>query len=399
MSESTSVNVHLHRHGVSRRAFLKFCASMSSMLALSPGHAAAFADQVGRALRPSVIWLSFQECTGCTESLTRSHAPKLEDLIFDFISLDYHHTLQAASGHYAEEARQQAIKQHHGSYLLVVDGSVPLAMNGACSTIAGRTNLDILQECTNGAAAVIAIGTCAAFGGLPGANPNPTEAVGVGDLMQRGLLPERKLINIPGCPPLPIAISSVLAHFLAYGRFPQLDEAKRPLVFYGNTIHERCSRYHFYQNEQFAESFDDEGARKGWCLYKLGCKGPVTHNACTIYKWNNGTSNPIESGHGCIGCSEPGFWDKGSFYTSLDRVVMAADRKASAPLEPSVKEGRSIYENSCIYCHRADPKNFRTPPESVGELIRSGGVGAHRRLDFSEYQLDSLETFLKSLKE
>jgi hydrogenase small subunit len=368
------------------------------MLALSPGQAAAFADQVGRALRPSVIWLSFQECTGCTESLTRSHAPKLEDLIFDFISLDYHHTFQAASGHYAEEARQQAIKQHYGSYLLVVDGSVPLAMNGACSTIAGRTNLDILQECIDGAAAVIAIGTCATFGGLPGAHPNPTQAAGVGDLMQRGLLAERKLINIPGCPPLPIAISSVLAHFLAYGRFPLLDEAKRPLVFYGNTVHERCSRYHFYQKEQFAESFDDEGARKGWCLYKLGCKGPVTHNACTIYKWNNGTSNPIESGHGCIGCSEPGFWDKGSFYTSLDQVVMVADRETMLA-EPSAEEGQSIYENSCIYCHRTDPKNFRTPPESVSELIRSGGVGAHRRLDFSEYQLESLETFLKSLKE
>jgi hydrogenase small subunit len=399
MSEQTSIQAHLGKHGISRRAFLKFCSSMASALALSPADAASFGEQVAQSLRPSIIWLSFQECTGCTESLTRSHAPKLEDLIFDFISLDYHHTLQAASGFGAEAAREDAIKQHYGNYLLVVDGSVPLALDGACSTIAGRTNLDILQECVEGAAAVIAIGTCATFGGLPAARPNPTQAVGVGSLMQQGLVEERKLINIPGCPPLPVVISSVLAHFLAFNRFPKLDIAGRPVAFYGNTIHERCSRYHFYQQELFAERFDDEGARKGWCLYKLGCRGPTTHNSCTVYKWNNGTSNPIESGHGCIGCSEPGFWDNDPFYISLDQKLLASTSTADTQVGVSPMQGREIYESNCVYCHRSDPSALRTPPDAVADVIRSGSVGAHRRLDFSENQLQALESYLKSLKD
>ena len=388
---------HLRNHGMSRRAFLKFTAGMASALALSPAEAINFASRLERAYRPSVVWLSFQECTGCTESLTRSHAPTIEDLIFDYISLDYHHTLQAAAGYGAEQAREAAIEQHHGKYLLVVDGSVPLAMDGACSTIAGRTNLDILQECVDGAAAVIAIGTCATFGGLPAANPNPTQAAGVDELMQTGRVSRRKLINIPGCPPLPIAISSVIAHFLAYDRFPLLDEQKRPLAFYSNTVHERCSRYHFFQQEKFAETFDDEGARKGWCLYKLGCKGPTTHNACTVYKWNRGTSSPIDSGHGCIGCSEPGFWDRGPFYTSLDNMVLAANGEVDAGLDVSAADGRQIYDSNCVFCHSPDPADLETPLGSVAEVMRTGDIRAHRRLDFSENQLKALEHYLKSL--
>ena len=398
MSEQTSMQAHLGKQGISRRTFLKFCSSMASALALSPADAEAFSQGVAKSLRPSVIWLSFQECTGCTESLMRSHAPKLEDLIFDFVSLDYHHTLQAASGFGAETARDDAISRHYGNYLLVVDGSIPLALDGACSTIAGRTNLDILQECVEGAAAVIAIGTCATFGGLPAANPNPTQAIGVGELMQQGLVKERKLVNIPGCPPLPVVISSVLAHFLAFDRFPKLDAANRPVAFYGNTIHERCSRYHFYQQELFAEHFDDEGARKGWCLYKLGCRGPTTHNACTVYKWNNGTSNPIEAGHGCIGCSEPGFWDNDPFYVSLDEQLLPPVSTAGSEPAVSPRQGREIYESNCVYCHPSDPESLRTPADAVTDVIRSGSVGAHRRLDFSENQLQALESYLKSLK-
>ena len=395
-----SIAQELTANGISRRAFLKFCASITSALALAPGSATAFSQQLGESLRPSVIWLSFQECTGCTESLTRSHAPAIEDLIFDFISLDYHHTLMAASGARAEQAREEALKQHYGQYLLVVDGSIPLAMDGACSTIAGRTNLDILQECVAGAAAVIAVGTCATFGGLPAANPNPTGATAVGELMQQGLVAQRKLVNISGCPPLPIAISSVLAHFLAYDRFPKLDALNRPVAFYGNTVHERCSRYHFYQQEKFAETFDDEGARKGWCLYKLGCKGPTTHNACAIYKWNGGTSFPVESGHGCIGCSEPGFWDNGPFYTSLDDLVVTAGPAEPVPSQPqaSIADGRAIYDSNCVYCHSANPATLKTRPDAVKGVLRSGNVRAHRRLDFSENQLDALETYLKSLQ-
>ena len=298
-------------HGVSRRTFMKYCASLTSLMALSPAMVPRVAHALENAKRPSVIWLSFQECTGCTESITRSHAPTIEDLIFNAISLDYHHTLQAASGHAAEAAREQAMKENYGNYVLIVDGSIPLD-NPGYSCIAGISNLDMLKETAAGAAAIVAVGTCAAFGGLPRANPNPTGAVAVSDIIT-----DKPIINVSGCPPIPVVITGVLAHFLTFGTIPELDALGRPAAFFGQNIHDRCYRRPFYERGQFAETFDDEGARKGWCLYKLGCKGPTTYNACATLKWNAGTSFPIQSGHGCIGCSEPNFWDKGGFYDPL----------------------------------------------------------------------------------
>ena len=382
---------------ISRRAFLKYCSAMASVLALPASVVPVLAEKLRRATRPSVIWLSFQECTGCTESFTRSHTPTIEDMIFNSLSLDYHHTLQAASGKAAEAARSQAMKDFYGRYLLIVDGSIPAGSTAACSTIAGRTNLDMLQECSAGAAAVIAIGSCAAFGGLPAASPNPTGATGVAELMANGGIPNRPLVNLPGCPPIPIAISSVLAHFIAFGRFPALDEQKRPLSIYGNTVHERCSRYYFYQQQKFAERFDDEGARKGWCLFKLGCKGPVTHNACAIYKWNQGTSFPIEAGHPCLGCSEPGFWDRGGFYRSLDELASANAPGTETPVSAS-EQGQQLYEDNCVFCHSVDPSAFRTEPLRIPEVLRSGEIRSHQRLKFSDQQIDALEKFLESKK-
>jgi hydrogenase (NiFe) small subunit (hydA) len=306
----------LREQGVSRRGFLKFCSITASLMALPPTMAPAIARALEQARRPSVIWLSFQECTGCTESLTRSHSPTVEGLILDVVSLDYHHTLQAASGTAAEEAREIAMKENWGKYLLVVDGSIPLG-NPGFSTIAGITNVEMLAEVAEGAAAIIAVGTCAAYGGLPHAAPNPTGAVPVAEIVK-----EKPVVNVPGCPPIPVVITGVLAHFLTFGRLPELDGLGRPLAFYGNSIHDRCYRRPFYERGQFAETFDDEGARKGWCLFRLGCKGPITRNACATTKWNNGTSFPIESGHGCLGCSEPDFWDMGGFYNAVSEPAM-----------------------------------------------------------------------------
>jgi len=301
----------LRSRGVSRRSFLKFCAATASMMALPPSMIPAIANALEKARRPSVIWLSFQECTGCTESLTRSYAPTIENLIFDTISLDYHHTLQAAAGHAAEAAREAAMEENNGNYLMVVDGSIPLA-NPGYSTIAGISNHDMLMDTAKGAAAIIAVGTCASYGGIPHADPNPTGAVSVSDLIK-----DKPIINVSGCPPIPVVITGVLAHFLTFGVIPELDHLGRPMAFYGKSIHDRCYRRPFYDKGQFAETFDDEGAKKGWCLYKLGCKGPTTYNACATTKWNNGTSFPIESGHPCLGCSEPDFWDGGGFYKAL----------------------------------------------------------------------------------
>jgi hydrogenase small subunit len=308
---SRTLGESLREFGVTRRGFLKFCAATASLMALPPSMVPAIAQALERAKRPSVIWLSFQECTGCTESLTRSHSPSVENLIFDYISLDYHHTLQAAAGEAAEAAREAAMRENEGKYLVVVDGSIPLGDPGF-SAIAGISNKQMLEETVAGAAAVIAVGSCAAFGGLPHASPNPTGAVSVGDLVK-----DKPVLNISGCPPIPTVITGVLAHFLTFGALPELDELGRPVVFYGQSIHDRCYRRPFYDKGLFAETFDDEGARKGWCLFRLGCKGPMTRNACATAKWNQGTSWPVESGHGCLGCSEPNFWDAGGFYKAL----------------------------------------------------------------------------------
>ena len=315
MRKDQTLGEYLQAQGVSRRGFLKFCSATASLMALPPSAVAQVADALASARRPSVIWLSFQECTGCTESLTRSHAPTVESLIFDAISLDYHHTLQAAAGHGAEEARMAAMEENSGEYLVVVDGSIPMD-NPAYSTIAGISNLEMLRETAANAAAIVAVGTCAAFGGIPGASPNPTGAVSVSDIIK-----DKPIINVSGCPPIPVVITGVLAQFLTFGKIPELDSLGRPAAFFGQNIHDRCYRRPFYERGQFAETFDDEGARKGWCLYKLGCKGPTTYNACATLKWNEGTSFPIQSGHGCIGCSEPGFWDKGGFYDPISAGV------------------------------------------------------------------------------
>ncbi|MDD5247709.1 MAG: hydrogenase small subunit [Rhodocyclaceae bacterium] len=322
--------------GISRRDFLGFCATLAAAYALPTFSVGAIAAALEKASRASVIWLSFQECTGCTESLTRSHTPTIEGLILEQISLDYHHTLQAASGAAAEQARDDAMRANAGKYLLIVDGSVPLG-NPGYSTIAGVSNVDMLREAAKGAAAIIAVGTCAAYGGVAAAQPNPTGAVPVSQVIQ-----DKPVVNVPGCPPIPVVITGVLAHFLTFGSLPELDDLGRPKIFYGESIHDRCYRRPFYDQGKFAENFDDEGARKGWCLFKLGCKGPVTYNACATTKWNNGVSFPIQSGHGCLGCSQPGFWDAGPFYKALSMPTTNAQKAAGIAAAAGVAAGAAM---------------------------------------------------------
>jgi hydrogenase small subunit len=213
------------------------------------------------------------------------------------------------------------MEENAGKYIVIVDGSVPLGDEGVYSTIAGMTNLQMLQETVANAFAVIAVGTCAAFGGIPGANPNPTGAVPISQIVT-----DKPLINISGCPPIPEAMTGTIAYLLSFGSLPELDHLGRPKAFFGETIHDRCYRRPFYERGMFAKSFDDAGARQGWCLYEVGCKGPVTYNACATLKWNGGVSFPVQSGHGCLGCSEPNFWDKGGFYQPLSTATGDSSR-------------------------------------------------------------------------
>ncbi|MEW5959499.1 MAG: hydrogenase small subunit [Chloroflexota bacterium] len=320
---------HLHRAGFSRRDFIKVCGALAGLMGLRqappveagglPGRLACMAPEstptqwVARALesrpRLPVIWLELQSCTGCSEALTRSHAPTMVDLVLNKISLEYHETLSAAAGFQAEEHKAEIMRQYAGQYLLLVEGSIPTGPEAKYCAIGGRTAEDILTEAAAGAAAIIATGNCAAFGGVPRAGPNPTGAKGMADIIT-----DKPVVNIPGCPAIPAVTAGTLVHYLVFGNFPELDNLHRPKTFYAQTIHDRCLRRPFYDAGKFANSFDDEGARRGWCLYKLGCKGPITYNACAGIKWEAGLSFPIQSGHPCLGCSEPNFWDGGGFY-------------------------------------------------------------------------------------
>jgi hydrogenase small subunit len=365
MSNEQRIGEVLRQRGVSRRGFLKFCAALTSLMALPPAMVSRVAEAMEKARRPSVIWLSFQECTGCTESLTRSHAPTVEELILDAVSLDYHHTLQAAAGTGAERAREQAMEENYGKYLLVVDGSIPVADPGF-STIAGVSNRDMLLQTAKGAAALIAVGSCAAFGGIPHASPNPTGAVAVSDLVT-----DKPVIKVPGCPPIPVVITGVLAHFLTFGGIPELDGLGRPMAFYGKSIHDRCYRRPFYDKGLFAESFEDEGAKKGWCLYKLGCKGPITYNACATVKWNNGTSFPIEAGHPCLGCSEPDFWDGGGFYRAVSMPTADLSRTAVYGVGAGAAVGVALGALNRVHQARIEQAHRKV---TIQDLEKGGGA-------------------------
>ena len=315
-TEDQTLVEHLTSRGISRRQFLEFCGGIAAMLGLESLHIPKIAHALQAIRRPSVIWIQLQECTGCPETVLRTADPTIGNLILDLISLDYSHTLMAASGDASERALHDAMKENFGKYLLLVTGSVPLNDDGIYLTIAGRPAKEILEESARGAAAVFAIGACAHYGSVQAARPNPTGAVGV-----RKIVTDRPVVNIAGCPPIGDVVTATIIHYLTFGRIPELDAELRPLFAYGARIHDQCPRRANYDAGQFVEEFDDEAARKGWCLYHVGCKGPATFSPCPIFQWNTRTSWPIGAGHPCIGCTEPYFWDTMSpFYANLPDV-------------------------------------------------------------------------------
>jgi len=310
-----SLGTYLEGRGVSRREFLAYCAEMTAILGLASAMAPRVAEALAAIKRPSVVWLSLQECTGCTESVLRTASPTIGDLVLDVVSLDFQENLMAAAGHQAEAALQKAIAA--GNYLLVVTGSVPLNDGGIYLTVAGRTAKTILEEAGRGASAVIAVGACAHWGNIQAARPNPTGAVGVSQIIKN-----KPVVNIAGCPPIGDVVTATVVHYLTFGRVPELDYDGRPLFAYGARIHDQCPKRANFDAGQFVETFDDEAARKGWCLYHVGCKGPATFSPCPIFMWNSGTSWPIGAGHPCIGCTERNFWDTMTpFYGRLPNVA------------------------------------------------------------------------------
>lgn len=317
------------RFGLPRRKFLQMCAGITAAMGLPASATGAVANAIAQARRPSVIWLHFQECTGCTESLLRAEHPTIEKLILELISLDYHETLQAAAGHQAEEARRAAMKENKGKYVLVVEGAIPTKDNGVYCKIGGQTAIDMLKECAADAAAVIAIGSCASWGGMPSTFPNPTGSTSVQDILQK------PVVNIPGCPPNPYNFLTTVVHYLTLGTLPELDAKGRPKFAYGRLIHENCERRAHFDAGRFAIQFGDEGHRQGWCLYKLGCKGPETWANCPqIHFGDAGISTwPVGCGHPCIGCTEQGIGFTKPIHALAELVTVTPPTLFARPAE------------------------------------------------------------------
>jgi len=297
------------RKGYDRRDFMKFASMMAAFIGLEKSAIGQVAKAMETKSRIPIIWLHFQECTCCSESFIRSSHPMVADILLDMVSLDYTETLMAASGAQAEKSLKDTMKKYKGEYILCVEGSVPVAADGVYCMIGGKTSMSILEEAAKDAKAIIAWGSCASNGCVQSAKPNPTQATPI-----HKLISGKPIIKVPGCPPIGEVMAGVIVHLLTFGTIPELDRVGRPKAFYSKRVHDSCYRRPYFDAGLFVETFDDENAKKGYCLYKVGCKGPSTYNACGVMKWNGGVSFPIQSGHGCIGCSEENYWDNGRLY-------------------------------------------------------------------------------------
>jgi hydrogenase small subunit len=303
----------------------------AAAVGLSSVAATQIAEAAAKGLKPSVIWLHFQECTGCTESLLRTSHPALSELILDLVSLDYHETLFAAAGHQAEAALKSAMKQNAGKYVCIIEGAIPIKDDGIYCMIGGRTAIDIATEVAASAGAVIAIGSCASFGGVAAADPNPTGATGAPEVLKG-----KTVVTIPGCPANPYNLLGTVLQYATFGTLPALDDKGRPKFAYGRTIHEHCPRRAHFDAGRFAHQFGDAGHRQGYCLYKLGCKGPQTHANCSVLSFCEVVDAwPIGIGHPCVGCTEQALAFRVPIHTTVE-----IDRPTPPDTYPRVREAQ-----------------------------------------------------------
>ncbi len=306
----------LERRNISRRDFLRFCSVMTGALALPSRYTTQIVKALEQTKRPALVWLEFQDCAGNSESALRAGHPSFADIVLDLLSWNYHEIVMAPSGKAAEKSLHDTLASERGNYIAVIEGSIPLAENGVYCTIGGRSAIDIAQEVCTNAYATIAVGTCASFGGIPAAAGGVTGAVGVSQA-----IPGLRLINLSACPMNGANLAATLVHYLTFKELPATDNLGRPLFAHGDRIHDDCPRRAHYDAGQFVQEWGDEGHRQGWCLYKMGCKGPATDYNCPRIQWNDGTNWPIGVGHGCVGCAQPGFWDTMTpFYQALPNV-------------------------------------------------------------------------------
>ncbi len=284
---------------MNRRRFLRDAAVLTAGMGLAPAWVPRVAEALERAGRErlAVLWIQGQSCSGCSVSLLNTERPGPAELLTRYVSLWFHPTLSAATGERARQVVDRAVEA--GGYVLAVEGSVPVGMPLAC-TVGDDTFDRVLVRTARRARAVLSVGTCASFGGIPAARSNPTGARAVADVLADAGV-RRPLVRIPGCPAHPYwVVGSVL--YVAAGLSPALDEKGRPAVFFGRLVHDRCPRFPDYEREHFARFPGDEG-----CLFRVGCQGVVTHADCPWRGWNGGTNWCVRAGAPCVGCARPLF--------------------------------------------------------------------------------------------
>ena len=299
MYNEKDLNQWLEVKGISRREFIKYCAATATVLGLSElGFTAKVAQALeGASKKPPVIWLEGQDCAGCTVSFAGTLNPPVGSIILDRLSVRYHETIMAASGHLSESAYHDTVKQ--GGYVLIVEGSIPSVDDRFCM-VGGRPFREIVEEAAEKAAAIIAVGACATYGGIPAAGP--TKGMGLDKA-----LPGRTIINLSTCPVHADHLVGTILYYLTTGKAPALDEIGRPKVYFGQSIHDNCRRRSYFDEDMFLTDWNDP-AQKDWCLYEKGCKGPDTYSDCPIRRWNDGINFCIDCGVGCQGCAEPDFY-------------------------------------------------------------------------------------------
>ena len=291
---------------ISRREFIQWTALLTSALMLPT----IFAPRVARAAniltRTPFIWLDMSDCMGNTEAFLRTAHPTPAEIILNYVSVDYMESIMVPAGYQAEARRDETVKKYKGKYILVVEGAIPTGMNGKFLTIGakGKTGLEITKATAKNAGVIIAVGNCASYGGIPAAYPNPTGSVGLSSVTNR------QVINIPACPANPVNLVGTLVEYILIGKAPMLDSLGRPLWAYSGRLHDNCYRRGHFEAGEYVKQWGDDGAKKQYCLYMMGCKGPFTWNNCTVAQYNQDMSFPMRAGHGCIGCSEPAFWDR-----------------------------------------------------------------------------------------
>jgi hydrogenase small subunit len=280
---------------LNRRQFLKMGASLAAAMGLGTGFITPVAEALAELStgQAPVLWLQGQSCSGCSVSLLNTENPSPATVLTRYISLFFHSTISAATGHTAMDIVTKTIES--GGYYLVVEGAIPAGMPKAC-VMGHKPVSELVEQAAKKAKAVISVGACAAYGGIPAAENNPTGSMGVADfLAKKGV--SAPMIKLPGCPAHPDWIVGTLVHVLKFG-LPKLDKDGRPIMFYGRILHEQCPRFADYERENFAQSFSEDG-----CLFKLGCLGPVTQADCTTRYWNRGANTCIAAGAPCIGCA------------------------------------------------------------------------------------------------